>query len=253
MSSTVAPAPTPTDTHSDSSSPPSTAGANHVHNFILFAAAAVLIGACIISLERTWRSMMIISALRLPEPRLQRDGRRGRRKLVPPVLYETWLSPLTVTSTGKGAVGTSWRSIQPVSASLVRTRQSQTPRNSVTAVGLSDSETPSACPLPNNSQPSSAEPPARSTSRPRFALPPVCPFNVSGSSRGSAAPGVSGGENVRIENFPEAVKIAVMICMPYPAHPYRNDGDEPSCHPGIPDSDDAPREYQIGVTQVPWT
>jgi hypothetical protein len=112
MSSTVAPAPTPTDTHSDSSSPPSTAGANHVHNFILFAAAAMLIGACIIVLERTWHSMMVISALMLPEPRLQRDGRRRRRKLVPPVLYETWLSPLTVTSTGKGAVGTSWRSIQ---------------------------------------------------------------------------------------------------------------------------------------------
>ncbi|KAG2342358.1 hypothetical protein BDR05DRAFT_360342 [Suillus weaverae] len=52
------------------------------------------------------------------------------------------------------------------------------------------------------------------------------------------------------EKSPEAVKIAVMISMPSSAFRCWNHGGVPSSHStGL---DDALRDYQIGVTQVPW-
>lgn len=203
----------------------------------------------------TLRSMREDSA-RL-DPWLQADRGGGRRmKLVSPVLWETWLSPPTSTQKAVVASQLEWRRVQvsiepdfgrfhslsrpvitiyqPVSASYIRAcHSSRAARESVPAVGISDSAAPadsSTCPLPDNSQSSSTDSPARSISRPRprFALPLF-----------SAAPDMT----------TEEVKIAVMISMPYSA--CRNDGEGPSCPKST--SNDALREYQIGVVQVPWT
>ncbi|OAX36620.1 hypothetical protein K503DRAFT_801884 [Rhizopogon vinicolor AM-OR11-026] len=256
MSSSTSTSPTPTDTPSGSSS--SSTSANPFHDFITFFAFAFVLtafGVCVA------RFTMICRARRVREARLepwsQRD--KGRRTLVPPVLWETWPSPLTSTQKAAGASPHEWKSIQPVSASFIRPHSSKAAHASAPAFDLSDSAmpaNPSTRSLPNNSQSSSTESPAQS--RPWFASHLAHPFNVSvwpwRRSRplpDSAAPDMSEGKEVEIDNSPEAVKITVMVCMPHPAQPCQIDGEGSSSRPGR--RDDALREYQIGVAQVPWT
>ncbi|OJA11762.1 hypothetical protein AZE42_06323 [Rhizopogon vesiculosus] len=256
MSSSTSTSPTPIDTPSNSSS--SSTSGNPFHDLITFFAFAFVLaafGVCVARLTVICRARRMREA-RL-EPWFQRD--RGRRALVPPVLWEIWPSPLTSTQKAAGASSFEWQSIQPVSASLIRTHSSKAAHASAPAFGLSDPAipaNPSTRSLPNNSQSSSTESPAQS--RPWFASRLAHPFNVaiwpwrrSRAPHDSAAPDMSKGKEIEIDYSLEAVNITVMVCMPYPAHPCRIDGEGSSNRPGR--RDDALREYQIGVAQVPQT
>ncbi|KAG2342396.1 hypothetical protein BDR05DRAFT_1001019 [Suillus weaverae] len=186
------------------------------------------------------------------------DGRGGRRrKLVPPVLWDTWLSrPPASTEEVLGAGQFEWLSIQPVYVSLIHAYRSQSACQF--AVAVSESEVPAdpstvAWHLPDNSQSSS---PLPLPTRRRFALPLAHPFNFhmwprrrSRTHNGSVLSEKPTEDAT--EKCPEAVKIAVMISMPSFAFRCWNPGGDPSSHStGL---DDALRDYQIGVAQVPWT
>lgn len=105
--------------------------------------------------------------------------------------------------------------------------------------------------LPDNSQSSLSLP---SSPRRGFASSLALPFYLHmwprrrSHTQYSSAPSEKSAEGV--ENHPEAVKIAVMICMPSSAFRCSNQGGDPLSHSADPD--DALREYQIGVAQVPW-
>ncbi|KAG1753557.1 uncharacterized protein EDB91DRAFT_403996 [Suillus paluster] len=180
----------------------------------------------------------------------------GRRKFIFPAFWETFLSPPISTEKVGGAGQSEWPSIQPVSVSLIRPCRSRATCKS--AVDVSESAAHAdpfivTLPLPNNSQSSSTQP---SPPRRQFAFPRVHPyiFHLWPRRRSHAHHGSAPSEKpteVETENCPEAVKIAVIICMPSPALRCWNNGEGPSCHPANPG--DALREYQIGVTHVPWT
>jgi len=214
---------------------------------MLFGIAGCIFWAALVF--RDWR-------MRETNLELWLDRGKGRRKLVPPVLWETQLSPFTSTQKVVGASRLDWQSLQvrtepgfgrsryssrpviaffyqPLSASLSRTYLSQAAHVLVPAVGLSDSVDPSTRPLHNSSQSSSTDSHARSNTiscpRPRSTMSLIHPF----------------------KNSTDTVKVAVMICMPHPAYPCRTGGEDPPSRSGR--LDDAQREYQIGITQVPWT
>ncbi|KAG1747342.1 hypothetical protein EDB19DRAFT_1686823 [Suillus lakei] len=180
----------------------------------------------------------------------QLDGRRGqRRKLVPPVLWDAWLSrPPTSTEEVLGAGQSEWLSIQPVCVSLTRACRSLAACQSAT--DMPESEVPAdpssvAWLLPFHSQSSS-----------RFAFHLVHPFNFHLWPRQRSRPHHSSSPSEKpteyeVGNHPEAVTIAVMICMPSSAFRCWNRRGGPSRHSA--GTDDPLREYQIGVAQVSWT
>lgn len=189
------------------------------------------------------------------DTREQLDGRGGRRrKLIPPVLWDTWLShPPALTE--EVLDQSRWLSIQPVSASLIRSCHS--PSAHQFAAAVSESEVPAdpstVAPLiPDNSQSSL---PLPLPLRRRFAFPLAHPsnFQVWLQRRSRAHHSSASSENLtedETENRPKAVEIAVMISMPSAAFRCRNYGGDPSSHSVGPG--DVLREYQIGVAQVPW-
>ncbi|KAG2059717.1 hypothetical protein BDR06DRAFT_671628 [Suillus hirtellus] len=182
----------------------------------------------------------------------QLDGRR--RKLVPPVLWDAWLSrPLASTKKVLGAGQFEWSNIQPVYVSLIHACRSRSARQ----FAVAESEVPAdhstaARLLPDDSQPSS---PLPLPPRRRFAFLLAHPLHFhmwqwrrSRTHHKSAASEKPTEDET--ENHPEAVKIAVIISMPSSAFRCWNHGEGPSCQSTGPD--DALREYQIGVAQVPW-
>ncbi|KAF8842934.1 hypothetical protein BDN67DRAFT_965095 [Paxillus ammoniavirescens] len=52
--------------------------------------------------------------------------------------------------------------------------------------------------------------------------------------------------------LPEAVQIAVVICMPSPSAPALGNSEGPSTY-SSGEQTSFPGEYQVGITQLPWT
>ncbi|KAG1802303.1 uncharacterized protein HD556DRAFT_812809 [Suillus plorans] len=266
MSSSTSVTSTPTDIRSSSSSSPGVAISAYSFGFLLISVVSlfIIISCCFVRCRSgafpgtSWDTTE------------QLDGRGGRRrKLVPPVLWDAWLSrPPASTKEVLGAGQFEWSSIQvctsvllpfvsdnrfqqPVYVSLIHACCSRSARQ----FAVAESEVPAdhstaARPPPDDSQPSSPLPPRR-----RFAFLLAHPFNFhmwprrrSRTHHRSAASEKPTEDET--ENHPEAVKIAVMISMPSSAFRCWNHGGGPSCQSTGPD--DALREYQIGVAQVPW-
>ena len=266
---------TPTDARSSFSASPNIASANYFFGFIItFVILLLIFVGCGVGRRRVAR---IGSAwdVRLDSEHDTLYGvgrRRGRRKLVPPVFWETWLSLPTSTEKAASTGWSEWPSIQvwgllhphlvssdnsfyqPISVCLIRTCRSQAACNTAPAAGVSESaaqEPNFARSLTSDSQSSSSSP---SPPRRRFAFPLLHPFNNRLWPRRRLRARHSSADKskeVDIGNSPEGVKIAVMICMPSPAFRCNNNGEGSSCRPARPDN--TLREYQIGVAQVPWT
>lgn len=268
MSSSTSVTSTPTDIRSSSSSSPGVAilaySIGYLVIFILVISLFIIIIAC--CFFRCRSGAFLGTSWDTTE---QLDGRR--RKLVPPVLWDAWLSrPLASTKEVLGAGQFEWSNIQvctgvllpfvsdnrlqqPVYVSLIHTCRSRSARQ----FAVAESEVPAdhstvAQLLPDDSQPSS---PLPLPPRRRFAFLLAHPLNFhmwprrrSRTHHRSAASEKPTEDET--ENHPEAVRIAVMISMPSSAFRCWNHGEGPSCQPTGPD--DALREYQIGVAQVPW-
>ncbi|KAG1761119.1 hypothetical protein EDD22DRAFT_898144 [Suillus occidentalis] len=232
------------------SSSPSVAISAYSFGFLIISAVFLffIVGCCF---SRCWRPGALLG-----DTNEQPDGRGGRRrKLIPPVLWDVWLSrPPVSTEEVLGVSLFEWLNIQPVYVSLIHGchYQSASP-SAVAAFEPEEPVDPStvAWLLPDNSQPSS---PLPSSPRRGFASFLALPFYLNmwpwrrSHTQYSQAPSEKSAEGV--ENHPEAVKIAVMIYMPSFAFRCSNRGGDPLSHSADPG--DALREYQIGVAQVPW-
>ncbi|KAG2143002.1 hypothetical protein DEU56DRAFT_979442 [Suillus clintonianus] len=254
MSSSTSASSTPSDIRPSSGSSLSGAVASYSLGFLLVSVVILLIivGCCF----GRWRRRALLGDSDTTEQLYGMGG--GRRKLIPPVFWDTWLSrPPASTEQVLMAGQSEWSRIQPVSVSLIRAYHSRAACQP--AVGVFESAAPAADPftatwlLPDNSQYSSSQP---SPPRRRFAFPLFHSSNFRlwprrrsrTHHRSSLSEKPTGDET---ENHPEAVRIAVMISMPSSALRRWNQGEGSSCHSAGPV--DALREYQIGVAQVPWT
>ncbi|KAG2154202.1 uncharacterized protein EDB93DRAFT_188550 [Suillus bovinus] len=182
----------------------------------------------------------------------QLDGRvRRRRKLVPPVLWDTWLTrPPSPTEEVLGVGQFEWSNIQPVYVSLIYACQSRPARQFAVAESEVPADRSTVAQLLPHSSSSLPLPPRR-----RFTFPLVHTFNFHmWPRRRSHTHHISTSSEKPIdnetENHPEAVQIAVMISMPSSASRCWNHAGGPSCHSTGPD--DALWEYQFGVAQIPW-
>ncbi|KAG2748857.1 hypothetical protein P692DRAFT_20874277 [Suillus brevipes Sb2] len=251
MSSSKSITSTSTGIRSSSSSSPSVAISAYSFGLliILVVFLFVIVGCCF----SRWRPGTL-----LWDTSEQLDGRGGRRrKLIPPVLWDTWLSrPSVATKEVLGAGQLEWSSIQPVYVSLIHACHSQSTRSFAVAVSELEEQEPVdpstvAWLLPDISQSSSPSP---SSLRRRFASPLALPFYFHMWPRRRpraqyrSAPSEKPTEGA--ENHPEAVEIAVMISMPSSALRCWNHKGDPLNHSAGPDA--VLREYQIGVAQVAW-
>ncbi|KIK37578.1 hypothetical protein CY34DRAFT_15615 [Suillus luteus UH-Slu-Lm8-n1] len=270
MSSSKSITSTSTGIRSSSSSSPGVAISAYTFGFLIISVffLFVIVGCCFCR----WRPGAL-----LWDTSEQLDGRDGRRrKLIPPVLWDTWLSrPPVLINEVLGAGQLEWLSIQvytvpmflpfvsddrfqqPVHVSLIHACHSQSTRSFTVAV--SEPEEPVdpstvAWLLPDNSQSSSPSP---SSPRRRFASPLAFPFYFHmwprrrSRAQYSSAPSEKPTEGA--ENHPEAVEIAVMISMPSSAFRCWNHKVhkvDPLNHSAGPNA--VLREYQIGVAQVAW-
>ncbi|KAG1902079.1 uncharacterized protein F5891DRAFT_1186650 [Suillus fuscotomentosus] len=157
MSSSTSVTSTPTDIRSSSSSSPGVAilaySIGYLVIFILVISLFIIIIAC--CFFRCRSGAFLGTSWDTTE---QLDGRR--RKLVPPVLWDAWLScPLASTKEVLGAGQFEWSNIQPVYVSLIHTCRSRSARQ----FAVAESEVPAdhstvAQLLPDDSQPSSPLP-----------------------------------------------------------------------------------------------
>ncbi|KAG2369724.1 hypothetical protein BDR07DRAFT_1476826 [Suillus spraguei] len=251
MSSSTSITPESTPTGISPSSSPSVAISAYFFGFliILVVLLFVTVGCCF----SRWRPGVLLGT---PwDTRDQLDGRSGRRrKLIPPVLWDTWLShPPALTE--EVLDQSEWSSIQPVSASLIRSCHS--PSAHQFAAAVSESEIPAdpstVAPLFSDDFQSSLPLPLPLRRRSAFPLAHPSNFHVWLQRRSRARRSSAASENPtedEIENRPKAVEVAVMISMPSATSRCWNNGGDPLSHSAA--SDDVLREYQIGVTQVPW-
>ncbi|KAF8137437.1 hypothetical protein EV363DRAFT_663608 [Boletus edulis] len=224
------PPPPPTGSPSANSS---IASANYFFGFVItFIVLLLLFVGCGIGSWRRFRPIGAAWEERFQEMESSRFStrKRGRRRLVRPVLSELWthpqvvLHPTPVDSSNKAR----WEGVQPIAAAFVWSRSSL----SAYARRLNTATTRRASPTPGRDNDDSVRGVVATLRsymlfrRPRCDHPPKPPPIV--------------------RPPPEAIQVAVMIAMPSPASS-RSLAHGPRWvgHPSV-------EEYQIGVVRMPW-
>jgi len=220
------PPPPPTGSPSANSS---VASANYFFGFVItFIVLLLLFVGCGIGSWRRFRPISAVWGERFQDV----DGtsfsprKRGRRRLVRPVLSELWTHPQVVMHPAPGASSSKakWEGVQPIAAAFVWSRSAL----SAYARRLNTSTTPGRG---NDDSVRGVVATLRSyvlLRRPRYDHPPKPPPIV--------------------RPPPEAIQVVVMISMPSPpslASRSLTHGPRWVGHPDV-------GEYQIGVVRMPW-
>ncbi|KAF9233420.1 hypothetical protein BU15DRAFT_80126 [Melanogaster broomeanus] len=165
-------------------------------------------------------------------------GRGGRRKFVRPVFWEAWMYPKGDPDGQEGR----WEGIQPVSASFIR------PPLNPSYGAQFKSDHSSLRPSSSQISVTDSQPHGR-LHRLRTALNPY------GFHRHHPCTDQPPKPPPPERPPPEAVQIAVMIRMPSPSSWAWDTGnsERPSTSRSVGEQTSELGEYQIGITQLPWT